>query len=68
MKEKDADYFLITSLDDIAWLYNIRGGDVENNPVVISYGLVSMDKAYLFVDKSKVGVEAEGFLNEMELK
>ena len=64
MKEKDADYFLITSLDDIAWLYNIRGGDVENNPVVISYGLVSMDKAYLFVDKSKVGVEAEGFLNE----
>ena len=35
MEEKNADYFLIASLDDIAWLYNIRGSDVANNPVII---------------------------------
>lgn len=64
MKEKDADYFLIGSLDDIAWLYNIRGRDVTNNPVVISYGLVSKDKAYLFVDENKISDEVRSFLKE----
>jgi len=64
MKKKDADYFLIAGLDDIAWLYNIRGGDVPQNPVIISYGLVSMDKAYLFVNKSKINKEVEEYLIE----
>ncbi len=64
MKESKVDYFLLGSLDDVAWLYNIRGRDVENNPVVTSYALVSMDKSWLFVDKSKVDKEVEEFLNE----
>lgn len=64
MKDKDAEYFLLASLDDIAWLYNIRGKDVANNPVVISYALISMDKAYLFVDKVKINTEVESFLME----
>ncbi len=64
MKEKKSDYFLLASLDDIAWLYNIRGGDVKNNPVVISYALISMDKAYLFVDKRKISKELESILNQ----
>lgn len=64
MKESKVDYFLLGSLDDIAWLYNIRGRDVENNPVVTSYALVSMDKSWLFVDKSKVDKEVEEYLNE----
>lgn len=64
MKKHNADYFLIASLDDIAWTYNIRGKDVINNPVVISYALISMDKSYLFVDKEKINLEVESFLNE----
>ena len=64
MKKHNADYFLMGSLDDIAWTFNIRGRDVLNNPVVISYGLISMDKAYLFVDKEKIDPEVESFLNE----
>lgn len=64
MKKYNADYFLMGSLDDIAWTFNIRGRDVQNNPVVISYGLISMDKAYLFVDKEKIDPEVESFLNE----
>ncbi len=43
MQEKQGDYFLLTSLDDIAWLLNIRGGDVAYNPVVRAYFMMSMD-------------------------
>ena len=41
MREELIDYLLIGSLDDIAWLYNIRGRDVKGNPVIISYALIS---------------------------
>lgn len=54
MSSKGANYYLLTSLDDIAWLLNIRGNDVPNNPVVISNVLVAENKCYLFVDASKV--------------
>ncbi|WP_132995060.1 aminopeptidase P family protein [Sporanaerobacter acetigenes] len=64
MKKVDASYYVLGSLDDIAWVYNIRGNDVECNPVVTSYGLISMDKAYLFVHKSKVPTEVEKYLND----
>ena len=45
-----ADGILIASLDDIAWLYNIRGGDIMYNPVVMAYTVVSGDKAVLYID------------------
>ena len=64
MEKDNADYFLLGSLDDIAWLYNIRGRDVECNPVVISYALVSKDGAYLFVNKEKINGETEDFLKD----
>lgn len=66
MKNKGANYYLLCSLDDIAWLLNIRGSDVPNNPVVIANVIVAKDKCYLFVDASKVPnevklhLEAEG--------
>ncbi len=50
----EADGHLITTLDDIAWLLNIRGYDVESNPVAISYCLVEKEKAYLFIDENKI--------------
>jgi len=54
MKNKSANHYLLTSLDDIAWLLNIRGNDVSNNPVVIANVIVAQDKCYLFLDSSKV--------------
>ncbi len=54
MAQKGANYHLISSLDDIAWLYNIRGADVAYNPVAISYALVSEEKAWLFIHEDKV--------------
>lgn len=64
MNKKEVDYFLLGSLDDIAWVYNIRGNDVACNPVIISYALISKDKALLFVDKAKIDNEAEAYLKE----
>ena len=64
MKANGFDYTLIGSLDDIAWLYNIRGRDIKGNPVIISYALISLDKAYLFVDKDKINNQVSSFLEE----
>ena len=45
------DAIFLTALDEIAWLLNVRGSDVEYNPVVISYLLVTMEQVYWFVRK-----------------
>ena len=64
-KEKAFLHEVIASLDDIAWLYNIRGNDVKCNPVVLSYALVKENEAYLYVDKSKfISKMDEEILNE----
>ena len=57
MEEKGATTHILTSLDDIAWLFNIRGKDVAYNPVVLSYAVITLDKAILFVDKNKLNDE-----------
>lgn len=53
LTEKKADYLLLASLDDIAWLFNIRGSDIANSPVVLAYALVGMKSASLFADPAK---------------
>jgi Xaa-Pro aminopeptidase len=64
MDKKGVNYHLICSLDDIAWLYNIRGNDVAYNPVVISYALISKAQAWLFIDESKISDDVRKSLNE----
>lgn len=54
LREEGCDYDFIGGLDDICYLYNIRGNDVSYNPVAISYGLVGMDFANLYIDDNKV--------------
>ena len=51
MKKEHTDMYVLTSLDDIAWLLNIRGNDIAYNPVVLSYVIVTEDKLYLFVNE-----------------
>lgn len=53
MKEVHADYHVLTMLDDIAWLLNIRGNDIACNPVVLAYAVVALDQVYLFADGNK---------------
>ena len=54
MSEKKVDHHLVSTLDDVAWIYNIRGNDVKCNPVCIAYTLISHDKATLYINESKV--------------
>ena len=49
MKEEGADYHLITTLNDVAWIYNLRADDVENTPVFYGYTLITKDSAKLYV-------------------
>ncbi|MEI8086922.1 MAG: aminopeptidase P family protein [Paludibacter sp.] len=62
MKKGYADTFVISALDDIAWLFNIRGNDVNYNPVVIAYALVENDKATLFIAPEKLTAETNLYL------
>lgn len=61
---------IISALDEIAWLLNIRGNDVEYNPVVISYVVLEDDKCTLFVDANKVDTVAQNYLdfNNIDVK
>lgn len=51
MKKEEAGIHVLTSLDDIAWLYNIRSNDVECCPVVLAYTMVTKDRALLFAEE-----------------
>ncbi|RTL13239.1 MAG: aminopeptidase P family protein [Neisseriaceae bacterium] len=57
LTSNQAEYIALNVLDEIAWLYNIRGSDVEFNPFVISYALIGLDEAIWFVDSAKLSVE-----------
>ena len=54
MKELKSESFILTSLDDIAWLFNIRGNDVKFNPVAMAYAIILKNEATLYIDKDKV--------------
>ena len=54
---------VVTALDGIAWLFNLRGEDVEYNPVFIAYAAISESHAYLFVDANKLAADAVRDLN-----
>jgi Xaa-Pro aminopeptidase len=62
--EIGASHHLISSLDDIAWLTNLRGSDVDYNPVFLAHMLISQDKATLFVDNAKIGSDVQQLLDD----
>ena len=59
MKEKDAKALLLTSLDDIAWLLNMRGDDIAYNPVVLSFCLITDEEVRLFIQRGSLNAEQE---------
>lgn len=64
----DADGLLITALDEIAWLLNLRGSDVDYTPVVIAFAYVSEDERVLFIDSEKVTSEVKAHLKKYGVK
>ncbi|KAI1151183.1 aminopeptidase-like protein [Nemania diffusa] len=56
--------FVVSMLDEIAWLFNLRGNDIPYNPVFFSYAIVTPDKATLYIDSSKLSSECQEFLEK----
>lgn len=59
-----ADAYLLTALDEIAWLFNIRGTDIVSNPVVFSYALITQTDAFLYLDENALTPELSDSLTE----
>lgn len=64
LKERGADWHFIATLDDIAWLFNLRGADVSFNPVFVSFALISQQQATLFVALDKVDAALRAVLEQ----
>ncbi len=62
LQEIGAGLHVVSMLDELAWLFNLRGSDVSYNPVFTGFGLVGMDENYLFVDKNKMPSEIRNTL------
>ena len=65
LTDAEADLLILTALDEVAWTFNIRGKDVECNPVAIAFAVITKTEAILFVDSEKVSVNMrKAFRNE----
>jgi len=62
MRGHGADLHLVSTLDDLAWIFNLRGADVEYNPVFLGHALIGLDHATLFVGQGKVSAELRAAL------
>ncbi len=64
IEDEGADAHVVTTLDAIAWLFNIRGSDVEFNPLAIACAIVTRKKAVLFIDRKKLARRTESALSK----
>ncbi|XP_067012527.2 xaa-Pro aminopeptidase ApepP isoform X2 [Anabrus simplex] len=67
MKEKGATALVVTALDEVAWLLNLRGCDVPYNPVFFSFVIVTMNQVVLFVDEAKLNTTVQNHFSEEDL-
>lgn len=68
MEELNASVHIISSLDDVAWTLNLRGSDVQSNPVFLGYIILTKNEAKLFVDLEKLDVDARKQMDESLVK
>ncbi|KAJ9502159.1 hypothetical protein H2202_002223 [Exophiala xenobiotica] len=69
LKKKKAAGMVVSMLDEVAWLFNLRGSDIPYNPVFFSYAAVTPTSATLYVDSSKLGPEIKDYLaDSVEIK
>ena len=63
VEKEGASSLLLTKLDDLMWLFNIRGCDVECNPVAICYGYLTQKETVLFIQKKALNEEVQSYLS-----
>ena len=68
LREQNADSIVISQLDNIAWLLNLRGSDVHCNPVFVSYVLLTLNEVTLFIDSEKLDKETSNYLKGLGVK
>lgn len=64
MQQHKVSHHLISSLDDMAWLFNLRGQDVSYNPVVLSFALITEKQAFLYINANKLSNEDKASLTQ----
>lgn len=64
LKKADVAYHLITTLDDVAWVLNLRGSDIEFNPLFVAFCIIGQEATYLFTDHEKINTSLKNKLNE----
>ncbi|KAK6924319.1 Creatinase, N-terminal [Dillenia turbinata] len=64
LRQEKAHGIIITALDEVAWLYNVRGSDVSYCPVVHAFAIVTSDSAFFYVDKRKISSEVNSHMEE----
>jgi len=57
MEDNDCDHHVIGALDDIAWIFNLRGNDIDYSPVVCAFAIINKDDACLYIDPASVSDE-----------
>lgn len=70
MKEKNVKHNIISSLDDIAWIFNFRGNDINNNPIALSFAIISEKNVTLYINSSKLDKKSVKYFaeNKIEVK
>lgn len=67
LRENNADFHIITSLDDVAWTLNLRGSDVDYNPVFLGFLTISENEAKLYVKQEKLTADAKDHLEKSDV-
>ncbi|TFK49276.1 Creatinase/aminopeptidase [Heliocybe sulcata] len=69
LAKKKAQAIVVSMLDEVAWLFNLRGSDIDYNPVFFAYAIVTVDKALLFVNPDQVDADVRQHLgSQIELR
>lgn len=68
LKERSCDVLILSSLDDVAWLLNLRGSDVEYNPVFFSYAAITLKEVVLFLNPSQVNSAVQNSLTPEDME
>lgn len=68
MRQAGAQVYVESKLDNLMWLFNLRGADVECTPVALSFGLVTMDRQVLFIQESEVTEKVRAYAYSIDLE
>lgn len=64
MREQGTNIHVLTKLDDLMWLFNVRGGDIPCNPVALSYGIITQEEVYFYLQPNSVSEEVKEYLKK----